>query len=167
MNKGIADEFLRQITGPKGNASEQTRVILVRSNRNLKRFITNALREVEKLVVLVKADDPFWMQVHAAFLRLATLAELHAQHNLEIAARDIAELATRLEQTTASTDKNLAKTFGDFVTYISTMLLRVYIEGSDENCIWELASVEVLLTQSRRQLRVAAHQRKAAELWLN
>jgi hypothetical protein len=165
MNKGIADQFIRNIASDENNGKD-ARVIIVRSNRNMKRFITDALGEVEHLVALVKEGLLRWSAIGDRANQLAELADSYEQHNISIAARDIGNLARELGDG-PNHDDELRKVFGDFVTYLSTMLLRVYIEGNDVKCIWELASVEVLLTQARRRARHAERQREASARWMN
>ncbi len=166
MSKGIADQFIRNIGASEGNTDKEPRVIMVRSNRSMKRFITDALGEVEHLVALVKEGLLQWSAIGKRLGDLAQLSDTYEQYNIGIAARDIAALASELGDE-PSNDDELRRVFGDFVTYLSTMLLRVYIEGNDGKCIWELASVEVLLTQARRRARFAQRQRAATARWMN
>ncbi len=150
MNKGIADHFLQEITHPTQEEGDDPRVILVRSNRNLKRFITDALNEVEHLVSLVQGSKLPWQEISERLARLAQLAERHRQSKVDVAAIQIATLARSLaerDESQLDPGSSLEAKFTDFVTYLSTMLLRVYIEGSDEKCTWELASVEMLVAE--------------------
>jgi hypothetical protein len=167
MSKGIADRFIRDITGAEGEPSHEPKVIVVRSTRGIKQFITEALGEVEKLINPVREVRVDWALLMTSFQRLTELAESYEQHNLHIAARDIYRLTWNLDALQFETTPELQKTFSDFVTYLSTMLLRVYIEGSDEKCGWELASIEVLLTQSHRQLRLDNRRQQNAARWMN
>ncbi len=166
MNKGIADQFLKDLTEPDGNATPEPRVILVRSNRNLKRFITSALSEVEALVELVKEESMSSESIHHRLSQLAHLADDYQQHNIDIAATDIARFTKTLGVDSLS-DEFLKKTFGDFVTYLSTMLLRVYIEGTDAKCVWELASVEMLLSECQKRVATRAVERRQRARWIN
>ncbi|HEX2731393.1 MAG TPA: hypothetical protein VHM70_07310 [Polyangiaceae bacterium] len=166
-SKGIADRFIQEFTSDDTEAGSQPRVILVRSTKSIKQFITEALGEVERLVTPVKEARANWALLVAAFDRLAELAKEYEQHNIQIAAQDIRALALHLDAMDWGFTPELQKTFSDFVTYLSTMLLRVYIEGKDEKCVWELASIEVLLTQSRRQLRMATNRDHNQVHWLN
>lgn len=165
MDNDIANRFLNGLTGPDGNEQSKPRVILVRSNGSMKQFITQALGEVEKLVELTKVGTPDWRTAEAALYQLAKLASDHEQHNIDLAARDIASLAHALSTTpdTGAFDKP----FGDFVTYLSTMLLRVYIEGDDARCVWELSCVEVLLTQCHERAKRLRRQRLVMQQLMN
>lgn len=167
MNKDIANQLLSGLSGPEGNDRSQPRVILVRSNRRMKHFITEALGEVETLVDLAKVSLPDWASAASKLDRLTLLAAEHGQHNIEIAARDIADLVRTLAATPGSDASTFGKPFGDFVTYLSTMLLRVYIEGNDSKCIWELSCVEVLLTQCRERADRLRQRRRTFEALLN
>ncbi len=166
MNKVIANQFLQDLTEPDENEQHAPRVIVVRSNRNQKRFITSALSEVEDLVELVKSEALNWSKIHHRLTQLAQLADDHQQHNIDIAATDIARLTQTLSDDSL-TDEGIKKTYGDFVTYLSTMLLRVYIEGSDEKCIWELASVELLVAECQRRASMQAAERRHRAHWVN
>lgn len=167
MSKGIADRFIRDITGAEEGNPNEPKVIVVRSTRSIKQFITEALGEVEQLVAPVREARANWTVLKAAFERLTTLAAEYEQHNVHIAARDIQRLAWTLEAMEVESTEELQKTFSDFVTYISTMLLRVYIEGNDDKCVWELASIELLVTQSHRQIRLDTRRQRNAERWMN
>jgi hypothetical protein len=156
MTKDIADQFLRDITAPKRELSTQSCLIVVRSNRDLKRFIAEALSEVEELAALVKTAAPNWRSVEGGFRRLATLAREQAQHSVEAAALDISAVAESLDP--SANGDVLLRRFSDLVTFVSTMLLRVYIEGNDHKCGWELESVRRLLGQCIER-RVGAERR--------
>jgi hypothetical protein len=164
MNKGIADQFLREITDPNQDEEDDPRVILVRSNRNLKRFITSALEEVEHLVSLVQAPVLSWTKISKHLTRLASLAREHDQPNINVAADQISTLACSLVGQELTKDSALGSKFTDFVTYLSTMLLRVYIEGTDDKCTWELSSIELLLGEC---YAMAPEARAKDPRWLN
>jgi hypothetical protein len=166
MSKGIADRFIRDITGSEGDTAEP-KVVVVRSTRGIKHYITEALGEVEKLVNPVREGRASWPLLMSTFQRLSELSEEYEQHNIQIAARDIQRLAWTLNALEADSTPEVQKAFSDFVTYLSTMLLRVYIEGNDDKCVWELASIEVLLTQSHRQLGLEGRRERNAARWMN
>jgi len=168
MNKGIADQFLRSITDSKGDNNNQPRVVMVRSNHDTKRFITRALSEVENLVALLGNAPIIWSEVNAGCARLSTLCEEHRQHNIQLAAKDISELAAYLDSVVGSCSalqdaEELKSNFGDLVTYLSTMLLRVYIEGSDAACMMELSNLETLLSQTTQWAR----NQRFRGVWIN
>src|SRR5690349_18774649 len=97
MSKGIADRFIRDITGSEDGSASEPKVIVVRSTRSIKQFITEALGEVEKLVNPVREGRASWASLMSAFARLTELALDYEQHNVHIAARDIQRLAWNLE----------------------------------------------------------------------
>lgn len=163
MNKLIADEFLRQITTPDEKAPHEPHVLIVRSDANVKHFITRALSEIEDLVPLIKERPVPWSHIDQTFTRIAELSGAFEQHNIEVVAHHVACAAAQLQAANAD-DETLSKLFGDFVTYVSTMLLRVYIEGSDAKCSWEVASVESLISQCQRRTVLGG---RTTPAWLN
>lgn len=167
MAKGIADQFIRDITGADDSSRTEPRVVLVRSSRGIKQFITAALSEVEALVLDGKDSVARWDLMAFGFERLAELADQHEQHNVFVAARDVSKLAHYAKEQAGAQSSALRKAYNDFVTHLSTMLLRVYIEGGDEKCVWELAGVEVLITQSYRQLSLEERRLVEASHWVN
>ncbi|MEN9580715.1 MAG: hypothetical protein RJA70_3724 [Pseudomonadota bacterium] len=150
MSKTEAAEFLRQLAHESPGDGSQPRVILVKASRELKTFVSSALETLEDMSrALKEADAPASLDgladaLEAVEARAADL-ELPA---LGDAFRYAVTLAAAFERCDWLTQARRKVTFASLLKYLSAALLRVYVDGHDENCGMELLEIRRLINEA-------------------
>ncbi len=155
MRKADAAAFIEQLAQAAPLEADKPRVILVRANRQLKLFVAKGLESIEEgSQSLDNAVDSDTAQ--ELLERFQTLsAESHALglHKLGDTlcyAETLAGLVTVAVGRSADTpaEHRWASVFSVILRNLSAALLRVYVEGTDDNCDPELMMIRRLVYET-------------------
>lgn len=150
MSKADAADFLRKLAQSTAGDSTQPRVIVVRSSRETKTFVASALEQLELAGNALQsgASSQTTGQLSACFESIAFRASEHGLHQLTDAVCYAETLATLATLAGTAEKEPLTAAFSAILKYLSAAMLRVYVDGGDQNCGEELGVIRRIVVES-------------------